>query len=169
MIGQRPRLLNRTLLNELDPSGYLHRLTLCPLGMKAGLEIECGEGVRVSSSRNKGWPMFGISTDDFKETWTELDIDEYCKVADPREIPFNDDSFDYVVWSDVISYRDNTDILAALREMWRVGNKSYTFRLPFTGDCTMDWWAARLTELHYAVEVISLGFEEDVVVGAFKV
>ena len=86
---------------------------------KTILDVGCGAGVVTKKLRDEGFDAIGIdfSPDAGKE------IPGYFKVADARDIPYPDNSFDMVLCTGVLEHIEEKDIDQVYSEMKRVGGK----------------------------------------------
>jgi len=86
---------------------------------KTVLDVGCGIGVMVKRLREKGIDAVGIdfSPDAGKE------IPGYFKVADAKNIPYPDNSFDLIISAGFFEHLKEEDIDQVYSEMKRVGGK----------------------------------------------
>jgi ubiquinone/menaquinone biosynthesis C-methylase UbiE len=75
------------------------------------LDAGCGEGVMVENFRSKGYNIIGV--DKFYSSKIVLS-------GDILDLPFNDNSFDYILFLDVIEHLFFPDQIKALNELYRV-------------------------------------------------
>lgn len=86
---------------------------------KTVLDVGCGIGIVVKILRERGIDAVGI---DFSSD-AGKDIPEHFKVADAKNIPYPDNSFDVVLASDFFEHLEEEDIDQVYSEMKRVGGK----------------------------------------------
>jgi ubiquinone/menaquinone biosynthesis C-methylase UbiE len=122
------------------------------------LDVGCGLGSVVNILRDR-WKCaaYGI---DFADVLKTIWIKPYFSIADAKDLPFANKSFDLVFSSDFFEHLKEEDIDSVLTEMKRVGNKTITFVAESLGkDLTedqrkfhqthkpMDWWKNKLIEV----------------------
>ena len=119
------------------------------------LEIGCGDGTTVGILRDAGYSIIGMDITDagFKDR-------PYCRTGNVLAIPFDDDSFDVVISTDVLEHIEHDDIDQAIKEIYRVA-RSYTFHIIPAIPCSdkdergrdihliceyPEWWIAKFKE-----------------------
>lgn len=106
------------------------------------LDVGCGLGAIVNELTKKGIVATGVDfAPDLEKIWgKKLNF----LIADARELPFNDNSFDLVFSSDFFEHIDEEDIDKVSGEMQRVGKKV----IAFIADDNGVYLNARQRQLH---------------------
>ena len=86
---------------------------------KTVLDVGCGMGKMVNKLRGRGIDAVGI---DFSPD-AGKDIPDYFQIADAKNIPYPDNSFDIVLSTDFFEHIAEEDIDQVYSEMKRVGGK----------------------------------------------
>lgn len=137
--------------------------------MEYGLDIECGSGERILTARKCGTRIFGISTDDFSKDWKAYNIDLMCKQASPLDIPYRDNSFDYVLTNNgLLSTYSKEEIETALKEIYRISSDKYFLKLRLNAELTPDWYLKILRGIGYWIEVWRGSHQGTLIVEACK-
>jgi len=126
------------------------------------LEIDCREGERVLVGRRKGDNVFGVDGNMFKKIWKEKKIDLYCQPADYSQLPFGDDTFDYVLTAEKITLSDEE-----LKDIRRVGCNNFYFKFDLFL-CDTNHWIDKLLEFGYSPEIATVSSQGTLVVEARK-
>ena len=97
-------------------------------GESAVLDVGCAKGFMVRDFKEliPGISVNGIDISDYAIGCAEEDISDDLKVADARELPFDDDSFDLVVSINTIHNLDREGVVQALGEIERV-SRSFSY------------------------------------------
>ena len=97
-------------------------------GESAVLDVGCAKGFMVRDFKEliSGISVNGIDISDYAIGCAEEDISDDLKVADARELPFDDDSFDLVVSINTIHNLDREGVVQALGEIERV-SRSFSY------------------------------------------
>ena len=93
-------------------------------GESAVLDVGCAKGFMVRDFKEliPGISVNGIDISDYAIGCAEEDISDDLKVADARELPFDDASFDLVVSINTIHNLDREGVVQALGEIERVSH-----------------------------------------------
>ena len=75
------------VLRVITQYPYFHR----------GLEVGCGDGQRIRIARRRGQNLYGTDPKDWKNSWMAQGIDPYCQISESQNLPFNDETFDFVI------------------------------------------------------------------------
>lgn len=140
--------------------------------IKTILDVGCGLGQGIAISRNKGFKTFGIDiSEGCKNYWDMANISQFCSVASADGLPFKDNHFDFVICTEVMEHIPEEGVLAALKEICRVGNHDFLlvialspsrFKFPHNGGephiClkSMDWWLEKLIESNFDIIGVNL-------------
>jgi len=92
---------------------------------KKALDIGCGQGFGIKCMRDKGLDVSGIDVANITELWEKNGVVEYCKVAPAHDIPYDDDTFDLVVCSEVLEHIPIEGIENSLKEIYRIGSDKF--------------------------------------------
>ena len=97
-------------------------------GESAVLDVGCAKGFMVRDFKEliSGISVNGIDISDYAIGCAEEDISDDLKVADARELPFDDASFDLVVSINTIHNLDREGVVQALGEIERV-SRSFSY------------------------------------------
>ena len=97
-------------------------------GESAVLDVGCAKGFMVRDLKEliPGISVNGIDISDYAIGCAEEDISDDLKVADARELPFDDASFDLVVSINTIHNLDREGVARALGEIERV-SRSFSY------------------------------------------
>ena len=97
-------------------------------GESAVLDVGCAKGFMVRDFKELilGISVNGIDISGYAIGCAEEDISDNLKVADARELPFDDDSFDLVVSINTIHNLDREGVAQALGEIERV-SRSFSY------------------------------------------
>ena len=97
-------------------------------GESAVLDVGCAKGFMVRDLKEliPGISVNGIDISDYAIGCAEEDISDDLKVADARELPFDDASFDLVVSINTIHNLDREGVVQALGEIERV-SRSFSY------------------------------------------
>jgi hypothetical protein len=87
----------------------------------------------VQFAREEGLDVYGcdISSAAVK-CWKERGVHKYCKVCPADKMPYSDDTFDFVLCSEVMEHIPEEDTLKTLKEILRVGSDKYLFTIALT-------------------------------------
>jgi hypothetical protein len=124
---------------------YDQLLTIYPK-MKAGLELCCGVGRRIRGGRAAKKNIFGIDENPLHLMWQMLKVDDFCQVGTVHDIPYDDNTFDFICYPPVLKHDR-----AALREMKRVCNGN--FYLKVDGSIGIEKWVDTLAQEGFYLEV----------------
>lgn len=113
--------------------------------------------------------MYGIDAEDHSSIWKTIYLEFYCRQADPRDIFYKDNTFDYVVWPDFIKYEKEEDIDQALKEAHRVGSFRSVFNCPLSPERNMSWWMDKFLSLDYYIEIANKSMNSGFLIEAIKV
>ena len=135
-----------------------------------GLEIECGTGRRIRVGRKRGHNIHGVNSSNLKGAWVTYCIDTYIKVGKLPGLPYPDMSFDYVTCPYPLKIYDWG---TALKEIWRVGSRSFYMSLPMTvciGSYkdNMECYVKMLLDAKFRIEVIQISMDGHLIVEAAK-
>ena len=133
---------------------------------KKGLDVGCGRANGVQYARDLGYNVWGcdVSSGAVK-CWKERKVDKYCRVAPADNLPFDDDSFDFILCSEVMEHIPEEDTLKSLREILRVGSDKFLFTIAMTPEKIpvagliqshinlhdANWWVLKLEEAGFTV------------------
>jgi len=97
-------------------------------GESAVLDVGCAKGFMVRDFKESisGISVNGIDISDYAIGCAEEDVSDDLKVADARELPFDDASFDLVVSINTIHNLDREGVVQALGEIERV-SRSFSY------------------------------------------
>ena len=124
-----------------------HIMTIYPR-MKAGLEICCDDGRRIRGGRAVNQNIFGINNESMEETWKIFRVDDFCQVGTVYDIPYEDNTFDFICYPLVLKYDRKP-----LREIKRVCNGN--FYLQADSSVGTEKWMDTLMEEGFQPEVFN--------------
>ncbi|MBY0527781.1 MAG: class I SAM-dependent methyltransferase [Gemmataceae bacterium] len=92
------------------------------------LDVGCGKGFLLFEFTQlvPGIEIVGIDISEYAIEHAKPEVKPCLRVADAVELPFDDQSFDFVVSINTLHNLYNFDLRRALGEMERVGRKKYT-------------------------------------------
>jgi len=99
------------------------------------LDVGCGTGAGVKLARDQGYDVWGCDLADASDWWRDFGVEKYIEMAPARKMPYEDDSFDLVVSSEVLEHIPEEEIDETLAEMYRVGSDKYAFTICLTEEC----------------------------------
>jgi ubiquinone/menaquinone biosynthesis C-methylase UbiE len=86
-----------------------------------GLEINCGDGLRVSAARKENFNLWGLNPTT-NLLWLRLNVDPFIKIGNVYDIPYPDNFFDLVLYREDLSNLGEDNIDQAMKEVIRVSN-----------------------------------------------
>jgi protein-L-isoaspartate(D-aspartate) O-methyltransferase len=97
-------------------------------GIKPGdkiLDIGCGKGFLMHdfTLAVPGVEVFGLDISEYAKTHSKEEISESITIGNASNLPWGDDSFDFVVSINTLHNLPNYDLDSALREIERVGKE----------------------------------------------
>ena len=107
---------NELLWRAFTQYPYFHR----------GLEIECGNADRIRVGRRRGLSLYGISSHNLIGAWKMQGLDPYIKIGSVLDLPYPDESFDFVTHPSTMQV---DDYATAIKEIYRVGSRSFYMNL----------------------------------------
>jgi len=130
------------------------------LQFKKALDVGCGIGQGIHDMRELGYEVFGIDLADNREIWDSIGIAEYCQQAPAHQIPYPDDTFDFIVSTEVMEHIEESYVDDSLREILRVGSDFFLFTIALQGSYslmanvveghitikTQEWWLQKIRE-----------------------
>ena len=144
---------------------YLNNIELGKLpGFKKGLDVGCGVGAGMIEAVNRGYNVYGVDIADNKVLWEKMGIADRCLTAPAHDIPYPDNSFDFVMCGDVMEHIPGDWVDRSLKEILRVGSDLFIFTIA-TGTasvkggaiqahhtiCPGEWWGNLLIDLGYKI------------------
>lgn len=140
------------------------------LDFERGLDVGCGPGYGIKYARDKGKEVFGVDiSNKLEKTWKKLGIDEYCFSAPADRLPFQDNTFDLTVCTEVMEHIPEDAVLDTLKEIRRVNCGQTYFSIANRaipdGGVFIDnriqphltvrqdqWWRKKLREAGFRIE-----------------
>jgi ubiquinone/menaquinone biosynthesis C-methylase UbiE len=130
-----------------------------------GIDVGCGIGVGVRHARDEGHDVVGCDLADITTEWEKMGIEEYCKIAPAREMPYEDNSFDLVVCGEVMEHIPEEEVDESLAEMYRIGSDKFLFTICLTQECwpalgylithctikPAEWWIHRIQKAGFKI------------------
>ena len=130
------------------------------LQFKKALDVGCGIGQGIHDMRELGYEVFGIDLADNREIWDSIGIAEYCQQAPAHQIPYPDDTFDFIVSTEVMEHIEESYVDDSLKEINRVGSDFFLFTIALQGSYslmanvveghitikTQEWWLQKIRE-----------------------
>lgn len=103
------------------------------------LDIGCGTGNQILELRNKGFNVVGIEPAENMRMHAEKKLPKgIVKNGSLLNLPFPDDSFDFVYALEIFRYFDSEDNLRGLREVYRVLKPKGVFFATFVNKNALD-------------------------------
>lgn len=96
-----------------------------PLEKSSLLDVGCAKGFMLYDIK-RAFPetnLQGVDVSEYAISHSHPEIKQFLRVADARELPFNDDSFDVVISINTIHNLNYGDCMLALSEIQRVSRK----------------------------------------------
>ena len=128
------------------------------------LDVGCALGASVYDMKEKGYDICGIDIADNTRAWKEFGIENKCFVAPAHNMPFSDNTFDFVYCGDVMEHIAPEFIQPTLKEILRVGSQRFWFLICETTDVPvgekvhthattmpMEWWVGQVGEAGFAI------------------
>jgi SAM-dependent methyltransferase len=131
-----------------------------------GLDVGCGRANGVQYARELGYDVYGcdISSGAVK-CWKERRVAQYCEVCRAEKMPYPDNSFDFVLCSEVMEHIPEENTLESLKEIFRVGSDKFLFTIALTPEMipvagivqshinlhNPNWWVLKLEEAGFIV------------------
>jgi SAM-dependent methyltransferase len=98
-----------------------------------GLDVGCGRANGVQYGREEGYEVFGCDISSAaRKCWKERGVAQYCEVCSADNMPYPDNSFDFVLCSEVMEHIPEETTLATLKEILRVGSDKFLFTIALT-------------------------------------
>ncbi len=126
-------------LDEYHPTGAFYvwdYLLRNKIKFNRAIDIGCGPGNGVQISQARGDKMFGI---DFAmpliKVWNKKSISHVCACSDLLNMPFKDNTFDFVICNDVLEHIPEFDIDKSLQEIRRVGSDKFFLAISISEEC----------------------------------
>jgi SAM-dependent methyltransferase len=91
------------------------------------MDVGCGPGHGLKLARDKGINVWGTDIVDNTKMWKENGIEEYCRQAPAHDIPYPDNSFDFVYCGDVLEHIPEEYLEPSLNEMFRICKGNFIF------------------------------------------
>lgn len=124
------------------------------------LDIGCGTGKGIKESRDLGLDVWGCDIADNTGIWDEYGILDYCQVAPASKLPYEDDSFDFIVCSEVMEHVPESQVDDCLREAHRVGSERFIYTICLQEETSpvgglvnshitikpREWWLQKFSE-----------------------
>lgn len=134
------------------------------------LDVGCGEGQGIKKARDMGKDVWGIDIADISRIWKENGIADYCMVAPAHKMPFDDNSFEFIVCSETMEHVPMDGIDDTLKEIYRVGSDKFLFTIALTHDTharatgvgyhvtlkPKEWWFDKLEEHGFKIGYTAL-------------
>jgi len=133
-----------------------------------GLEIGCKTGERIRVARRRGLNLYGVDPKDLRNAWGIQGVDLYIKVGELPNLPYEDELFDYVTHPKPVRVPDD-QYLAALKEICRVGSRSFYMNLPLDEKKTMEWYLPMIIDAGFKIEAIQKSMGGNLVMEARKI
>lgn len=122
------------------------------------LDVGCGNGEVIAELREKKHSVWGIDiARSLKDVWKKKEIEQYCKIASARKIPFEDNYFDFVVCFNTLEHIPEWDIAESIKEIARVGSDKFFFVIATSQELrptkgydahicvkSLDWWTGKI-------------------------
>jgi ubiquinone/menaquinone biosynthesis C-methylase UbiE len=95
--------------------------------IEKGLDVGCGTGGGVKLARDNGYDVYGCDISNNERIWKENGIGDFCKQAPANNMPYEDNSFNFVYCGDVMEHIPEEYLLPTLKEIYRVGSHKFLF------------------------------------------
>jgi len=96
------------------------------------LFVGCAKGFEVRMARQMGWDAYGTDFSEYALRTVDPAVGDYVRLADTRELPFEDDSFDVVAGFNTLEHVGGgkpDEIGRAFCEVSRIASKGLLFKL----------------------------------------
>lgn len=117
------------------------------------LEAGCRVGKAIKIAKEMGLKIMGIDFADARHLWKELGIDNLCSIADIRDIPYADNTFDYVFSLKILQHLPADDVDLALGEIHRVGSKLFLLTVDLHGWFDPYWWIDKMGKVGFDIQI----------------
>jgi len=121
---------------------FYEKLVLYPdFDFKCCLELNCGDAQRIQIARELFLRnVFGCDDEDFREKWEEYGVTSYCQVVNTSKLPYENNSFDFVI-CELRKYGNNKEeILPVLNETFRVCCGYVYICGQYSESIPVEWW-----------------------------
>jgi protein-L-isoaspartate O-methyltransferase len=131
------------------------------------LDVGTGIGQVVATLRNKGFEAYGTDISSAtREYWKAGNISKFCTVCPADKLPYPDNNFDVVSCTEVLEHIPEENVLASLKEIYRVGRGDFIMtyalgkafhKMPFDASephvCikSIDWWNDRVEDAGFNI------------------
>lgn len=164
-------------LGNIQRGKGIWQIALNQFEITRGLDIGCGRANGVQYAREQGYDVSGcdISSAAVK-CWKERGVAEYCEVCPADKMPYPDNSFDFIICSEVMEHIPEADTDKTLKEILRVGSDKYLFTIAMVPESIpvggivqshinlhdTDWWLDKVTEMgfHVANHAVNKDYED---------
>lgn len=134
------------------------------------LEVGCAKGYVLVEFHKLGLEVAGIDLSDYAVDHSYPDIKEFISIGDASQIPFDDDSFDFVLGKEVLPHLPEDKLRSTIQECMRVSRGPVFFEIQcgttpleldymLRWDCTHktvrppEWWNELFNELGFTGDV----------------
>lgn len=135
------------------------------------LDVGCGTGAAVVYHRVIGEKeAYGIDfAEPAQKVWKQCNADKWCQIADAKNIPYKDNTFDIVTCTDMLEHVPEEDTDRVLSEILRVTKKDIMlsvslipakYKMPQDGSephiCLKEpyWWVEKMGKMGYRFHMI---------------
>ena len=158
---------NAIAFNRYHVNPYAKEKKEKNLGDLTFLDIGCGSGANVVYLGGFGYDISAIdsSTEAVQKTLNnakQVGIDINCYIADFKDLPFDDNSFDAILSDGVFYYGDESSFKTAVKEAYRVLKKNGLMRIYTKSN--RDCMAIESNKVSVNTYMIKTGYEKGMTV-----
>ena len=125
---------------KLPKKRVLDALTRVFPACKQGLDIQTDKGERIRTFRQRSQNVWGINCEDYSGSWDAQTVTPYCKCLDPRDISYGEDTFDCIVWNNVMPDYSVKDLNKILSHLKRICSNRIYLTLAHTKKKSLNFW-----------------------------
>lgn len=149
--------------SSLPKDRILELLTIVFPVCKQGLEIECGDGHRIMVARRRHQNYYGIDTQDRHEDWEKKNVGIYCKQMNVLDIPYEENSFDIVMWNNKVPDMPKDEMIESLKIIKKICSYKAFLTFPLTEEKTKEWWIHTLINLGFVIYCLHKSAKDQII------
>ncbi len=152
------KIINNSSMIFSDEQSSIAEEVMSSIGFGSVLDIGCGLGDLVLSLNARGIDAIGVDVSSVAIEEAKLRSDKRFFEHSALSLPFDDDSFETVIGVEVLEHLDITDVVLALKEVFRVCKKNAYFLIGLKNkkeaSCVLTnrdrfWWESVFFEVGF--------------------